>query len=151
MTQQHDPAAPVLETCAQGTLRETSQGSTVALELLRVEQTYRGVFAWAGGDDIRHDSDLAFLHASERAYYDGLRADRRRRSFLLGRLAAKRAIPNYLGGIRAPEVEIVSGIFGHLEAMRDQMTTEELQSIAALALSEPARCTALWRRAPKPS
>lgn len=182
----HDPATPSLDLPAR--LRATPNGGALALELRRTGGTFHAALAWAREEEIDRDRALAFLHANERAYHDGLPAERRRRSFLLGRLAAKRAIALCPGGVKAAEVDIVSGIFSqplvrgivpapvgvsithageigcavafpeehpmavdleqidpqNVETMTGQLTADERRSSAALALSEPARCAALW-------
>lgn len=85
-------------------------GRATALELRRAARTYRAVFAWSGvGEAVPAP---ALLHANELAYYRDLRAEARRRSFLLGRLAAKRALAGYFGHPCGADLEIVAGVFG---------------------------------------
>ncbi|MBO9509218.1 hypothetical protein [Thalassospira sp. A3_1] len=51
------------------------------------------------------------LHAAEKARLSGFRHDRRRKSFISGRLAAKAALTAHLPGIDPQSIEIGSGVF----------------------------------------
>lgn len=53
----------------------------------------------------------AVLHPREAAYFFALEADKRKRDFLLGRYAAKRALTALAPGIEPPEIEIRPGVF----------------------------------------
>jgi 4'-phosphopantetheinyl transferase len=52
-----------------------------------------------------------FLHQREKAYFDTLQFERRQKSYLLGRYAAKTAVAKLLGFSDLKTIEVVSGIF----------------------------------------
>ena len=52
-----------------------------------------------------------FLHPNETNYFLGLKYERRKLSYLLGRYAAKQVVAAYLNEIDLTEIEIVSGSF----------------------------------------
>ena len=55
--------------------------------------------------------NCSFLHSSERAYYDTLKFDKRKHSYLLGRLAAKKAIAELTGEKNISSIAINYGVF----------------------------------------
>jgi 4'-phosphopantetheinyl transferase len=55
--------------------------------------------------------DLSFLHPAERSYYDGLRVDKRRLSYLLGRWASKKAIAQLVPDVAPADIAIEPGVF----------------------------------------
>jgi 4'-phosphopantetheinyl transferase EntD len=54
---------------------------------------------------------LALLHPEERSYYDTLRFEKRRESYLLGRISAKKAIGALSAFEDLPKIAIEAGIF----------------------------------------
>jgi 4'-phosphopantetheinyl transferase len=65
---------------------------------------------------LREDADeivkrLEFLHPDERMYYDKLKFDKRRISYLLGRISAKKAIGALSSYEDLPHIAIMPGIF----------------------------------------
>lgn len=55
--------------------------------------------------------NCSFLHSSEKAYYDILKFDKRKHSYLLGRLAAKKAIAELTGEKNISSIAINYGVF----------------------------------------
>lgn len=88
--------------------------SSVPVALARKDGEFRATLAWAVAADYESASERceSFLHPNELAYLRSLEFDRRKRSFLLGRLAAKQALARYLeGAIDPAAIEIVPGVF----------------------------------------
>jgi len=92
-------------------------GERVVTLPLRIDgpaQSLRAAFAHVpgaafGGAQAEVEVE-ALLHPREMAVLAGLRAPRRRRSYLLGRCAAKAALSELLGGVERARIEIVSGV-----------------------------------------
>lgn len=87
----------------------TDRGSIL---LMRTENTFRagyGIFATSipGYEQHQH-----LLHPTERLYYDQLKAQKRKKSYLLGRLSAKYAIQALQPQIPADNIHIDFGVFG---------------------------------------
>ncbi|WP_438432133.1 4'-phosphopantetheinyl transferase family protein [Gorillibacterium sp. sgz500922] len=60
----------------------------------------------------RHCEVQSFLHAEELDYFHELRFEKRIKSYLIGRYAAKQAFVHQIGGDRLQQVAIKNGIFG---------------------------------------
>lgn len=88
-------------------------GAVVPIVFLREEAEYRGALASVARPDfdILADTCAAFLHPTELARFRSLEFDRRRRSYLLGRYAAKQALVAYGDHVDPTQVEICAGVF----------------------------------------
>jgi 4'-phosphopantetheinyl transferase len=83
------------------------------LSIARKEAHFRAALAWATASEYGAlaDSLELFLHPVEQLYFRSLPADRRKRSYLLGRYAAKQALRGLSPGLEPAKVEIASGVF----------------------------------------
>jgi 4'-phosphopantetheinyl transferase len=91
------------------------QPNIIPVTYLRSDSEHRATLAWVAGDDYEPlaQSCASFLHPNELSYFRSLRFERRRRSYLLGRCAAKQALMAHCHLASPTEVEIASGIFQH--------------------------------------
>lgn len=89
--------------------------NVIAVTYSRRDSTYRAALAWVPQEkyDSLAQHDAAFLHPNELSYFRALSFDRRRRSYLLGRCAAKQALMEHCSLVSPTEVEIASGVFQH--------------------------------------
>ncbi len=85
----------------------------IPITLTRRDATYAATLAWAAVDDYPalRDRCGTFLHQRELEYFRTLPTERRRRSYLLGRHAAKEALLARAGVDDATRIEIVAGVF----------------------------------------
>jgi 4'-phosphopantetheinyl transferase len=85
----------------------------ISITLTREERVYAATLAWATGDDYPalRDRCETFLHPRELDYFLTLPTERRRRSYLLGRHAAKQALTARAGMDDSTGIEIVAGVF----------------------------------------
>lgn len=81
------------------------------LLLNRTDRTFKAGFSIIKENLTGLSKYFSLLHPNERAYLDSLRFDRRRASYLLGRVAAKQAISRLEEGVGMDAVFIDSGIF----------------------------------------
>ncbi len=90
------------------------QGRLTGLRLETSSGALRGMFASVPVTAFAHLEAQAdgLLHAQELAYWQHLRALRRRQSFLLGRYAAKRALSALAPGTEPSQLHIRTGILG---------------------------------------
>lgn len=89
---------------------------TTPITLRRAEKTYQAVLAWVSDAEYPRlvKEYKEFLHPHEADSFRSLQFERRKKSYLLGRYAAKQALGHYLGEPDASAtLEIVSGIFNH--------------------------------------
>ena len=88
--------------------------SLAAVPIRREAGTGIAVFATAQATDLPTvEANLdTILHPREIARLDGMRFERRRTSYLLGRVAAKRALAAYAGLDDPALIEVASGVFG---------------------------------------
>jgi 4'-phosphopantetheinyl transferase EntD len=89
---------------------DTQSLSRGRILLRREKEVFQAGFCVGRKSLAELSGDLSMLHPNERCFYDGLKYDRRRESYLLGRLMAKRAITQFAGG-RDCTIEIGYGIF----------------------------------------
>jgi 4'-phosphopantetheinyl transferase len=84
------------------------------IKLSRQGQTWSAAMAVAAWQESPAPQDRAadYLHPTELSYLGGLKFARRRQAFLLGRVAAKRAIARCASLDDPTAVEVKSGIFG---------------------------------------
>jgi 4'-phosphopantetheinyl transferase len=85
----------------------------IPIALSRKDAEYRAVMAWTLNRDYESLAEIcpAFLHPDELSYFRSLEFDRRRRSYLLGRHAAKQAIMAYSHRDTPTQLEVAAGIF----------------------------------------
>ncbi|OGR01369.1 MAG: hypothetical protein A2284_13825 [Deltaproteobacteria bacterium RIFOXYA12_FULL_61_11] len=85
----------------------------IDLGMTRATGPVRCFLGWVHGDDYPAlaQAASAHLHPQEHDYFLGTRHERRRRSFLMGRAAAKQAIAAYLGGADPTEILVRRGCF----------------------------------------
>lgn len=89
-------------------------GHVISLELRREGYHAGGSFAWVQTAEFGPIAERAgeFLHSDELDIFRGLKVERRRASYLLGRYAAKSALGKCLGpGFEPSRTLIASGIF----------------------------------------
>jgi 4'-phosphopantetheinyl transferase len=91
-------------------MNETYQLHCGNLILHRQEKDFRAAFCITRAGLQALAADLSVLHPHENEYYNSLRFDRRRQSYLLGRLTAKKAV-SQLAGVDAGSFYIDQGIF----------------------------------------
>jgi phosphopantetheinyl transferase len=87
-----------------------------SLELQREGRPLPGYFAWAREVELSEFENSAaktpdFLATAERNYFGTLRFPVRQCSYLLGRLAAKRAISPMKNGALPSEIDVLKGVF----------------------------------------
>ncbi len=82
------------------------------LTLMRKDGQVEAWIAWVGKPDLTALEPASFLSEAEVAQARAFRFEQRRESFMLGRLAAKRALSAFLGEQNLPRIEISSGVFG---------------------------------------
>lgn len=85
--------------------------ASVILPLVRKEQEFQACVALIQGELKECSTHLNKLHAKEKDTLFGYQHDLRKRSYLLGRIAAKKAIQSLLGSIEPSAFWIDSGIF----------------------------------------
>lgn len=119
-------------------------GKTVPL-LLRFDGAERtAAFSWVGAADFpRLEQGRAhILHTSEQAVFADLPAEKRRRSYLLGRHAAKSALAPLLRHPPAPAIEIRRGAFDqpvvHYPAQQPVEVSISHSETMACAVAYPA-------------
>ncbi|HVU24781.1 MAG TPA: 4'-phosphopantetheinyl transferase superfamily protein [Opitutus sp.] len=86
----------------------------VAVDLRRDGYQGRGALAWIGTAEFAAVAGRAdeFLHPEERAVFAGFKVDRRRMSYLLGRVAAKTALGACVGrGFDPTQCLVAPGVF----------------------------------------
>lgn len=89
-------------------------GPALPLLLETRDGPLRAAFAQVGAGEyaaVEHSRRI-WLHPTELRYLDTLSAERRRRSYLLGRCAAKRALGCLLPQAPAAQLEVANGVFG---------------------------------------
>lgn len=76
---------------------KNARNTTGNISLKREKKDFQAAFSIINGSlpDLLKNSSL--LHPNEQAYYDTLKYDKRRLSYLLGRIAAKKAIAELVG------------------------------------------------------
>lgn len=79
--------------------------------LKREEGDYRAAFCLVRGDLPFLEDHLPVLHPTERAHYESLKFERRKQSYLLGRVAAKTAVSALLEVNNPASFSIGFGIF----------------------------------------
>jgi 4'-phosphopantetheinyl transferase len=87
--------------------------NVTVIPLSRNDGRYCAALAWALRSEYpaAAASHAEFLHPRESLYFQSLEAERRKRSYLLGRCAAKRALVEYSDGLDPTAVEIAPGVF----------------------------------------
>jgi len=78
--------------------------------LNREKQTFTASFCIIQ-ETLTSLTKLSILHRDEKAYYDTLKFDKRKHSYLLGRLAAKKAIAELTGEKNISSIAINYGVF----------------------------------------
>ena len=121
--------------------------NTTALQTLMLRRgadERRAVFAMLEADALRSPGALpgAMLSDAEQAQFARLRFAPKQQSFLLGRLAAKRALGELLGELDLRTIEIYNGVFGqplvrHARAGGIDVTVSHSHGMA-VALAYPA-------------
>lgn len=82
------------------------------LALTRPENTLRAAFCYCFFSDKEHyEKNIACLHEQERSYYNNLKFEKRMKSYLIGRFAAKQAIAHLTGEENINGILIQPGIF----------------------------------------
>lgn len=87
--------------------------AVAAITLTRETGVDRAALAWCTAEEWEAAQAGApdFLHPKELAHLSSLTFERRRRSFLLGRWAAKRAVGALLPALSPSQIEVASGVF----------------------------------------
>jgi len=79
--------------------------------LLWEEKQFHAGFCFMKEQLSTLEYQLPFLHPDEKKYYETLKFDRRKKSYLLGRIAAKRAICELTGESALQSISIEFGVF----------------------------------------
>lgn len=79
--------------------------------LQREQKDFDAGFCIMKGELPNLIKDISLLHPNEHAYYNTLKFDRRRTSYLLGRMAAKKAISEIVKELKYQSISIDFGIF----------------------------------------
>jgi 4'-phosphopantetheinyl transferase len=79
--------------------------------LNRGDKVYQAGFSFIKEDILALGNFLSLLHPNERKYYDSLKYERRKSSYLLGRVSAKIAIIDIVNGEDPESIFIDSGVF----------------------------------------
>jgi 4'-phosphopantetheinyl transferase len=82
------------------------------LSLIRPSESFKaGLCLCEFSMFARYEEIVGFLHPKERKYYETLKFQKRIRSYLIGRLAAKKAIASMVGDDNLANILIQTGIF----------------------------------------
>ncbi len=82
------------------------------LTLIRPEETFKaGLCLCDCSKFARYEEIVAFLHPQEKKYYETLRFEKRIKSYLIGRLTAKKAIACLIRNDNLATISIQAGIF----------------------------------------
>ena len=82
------------------------------LTLRRPNETFKAGFCLCEFSKFpNYEEIVAFLHPQERKYYEKLKFEKRIKSYLVGRLTAKKAIAVLVGEVDLTKILIQSGIF----------------------------------------
>lgn len=91
----------------------SSNSHARVFSLARQDSHYSAALAWASTSeyDALAKSLQMFLTSVESLYFRSLPADRRKKSYLLGRYAAKQALRAMSPGLDPSKIEVASGVF----------------------------------------
>ena len=79
--------------------------------LQRKYNYYISGFGMIGYNIFARDEDLSFLHPAENVYYNSLKREDQKKSYLLGRAAAKKAIEALIPEVNKHDIFIDRGVF----------------------------------------
>ncbi|QEM02509.1 4'-phosphopantetheinyl transferase superfamily protein [Mucilaginibacter rubeus] len=81
------------------------------IEITRDTQSFYASFCLVKESFYNIENKTCLLHKEEIAYYQSLKASRRKHSYLLGRIAAKNALIDLLGTGKCEDIYIGTGVF----------------------------------------
>ncbi|BBB93464.1 MAG TPA: 4'-phosphopantetheinyl transferase superfamily protein [Methylomusa anaerophila] len=83
-------------------------------DLIRPENKFSATLCCCSfSHKIDYEGIIQYLHTQERNYYNTLKFEKRSRSYLIGRFAAKQAVAALTGEEKLTDIVIQSGVFTH--------------------------------------
>lgn len=89
-----------------------SFGSIYLIRQTTTEAASFGIARWQANSSYGEESVWELLHPEEKRHYHQLKYDRQKRAYLLGRVAAKRAIRALAPRVASSDIFIDAGVFG---------------------------------------